>query len=77
MARLTASVHRVLGAAIAGRGSSLADRQYLDLEGEAGLYQTEHRVYGRAGLPCTVCGWPVERARFGARSAFLCRSCQR
>ena len=49
VARLTASVHRVLGAAIAGRGSSLADRQYLDLEGEAGLYQTEHRVYGRAG----------------------------
>jgi formamidopyrimidine-DNA glycosylase len=75
--RLAVSVRKVLGAAIAGRGSSLADRQYLDLDGEAGLYQMEHKVYGRAGEPCTACGRQVERARFGARSAFVCRSCQR
>ena len=75
--RLGGSIRSVLEAAIVDRGSSLRDRQYLDLEGQAGRYQAEHKVYGRAGQACTVCGAPVERLRFGARSAFACCACQR
>lgn len=67
----------VLGAAIASRGSSLADRQYVDLYGELGDAQSGHRVYARAGEPCLRCGSTIVRLPIGARSAFSCRKCQR
>ncbi|HXW78757.1 MAG TPA: bifunctional DNA-formamidopyrimidine glycosylase/DNA-(apurinic or apyrimidinic site) lyase [Acidimicrobiales bacterium] len=75
--RLTSSVHTILQAAIVGRGSSLADEQYRDLQGEPGRFQLEHKVYGRLGLPCLRCGRQVQRARFGAKSAYFCSGCQR
>jgi formamidopyrimidine-DNA glycosylase len=74
--RLVRATRSVLLAAIAARGSTLADRRYRDLGGSAGAYQLEHRVYGRAGLPCAGCGRPVERLRWGAKSAYVCGSCQ-
>jgi formamidopyrimidine-DNA glycosylase len=60
-----------------GRGSTLTDEQYRDLQGVPGFFQLEHKVYGRAGQPCLSCGREIERLRFGAKSAYLCRSCQR
>lgn len=75
--RLTASVHTILQAAVIGRGSSLADEQYRDLNGEPGRFQLEHKVYGRLGQPCLRCGREVQRARFGAKSAYFCSCCQR
>ncbi len=75
--RLAAATRSVLQSAVAGRGSSLADQQYRDLHGEVGRYQLEHKVYGRLGQPCVNCGRPIERAHFGAKSAYFCRSCQR
>ena len=75
--RLATSVRSVLEAAIVARGSTLGDQQYRDLSGQAGGYQLQHTVYGRAGQPCLSCRSPVQRARFGARSAYLCRKCQR
>jgi formamidopyrimidine-DNA glycosylase len=75
--RLVDATGVILEAAIVGRGSSLADEQYRDLQGLPGFFQLEHRVYGRAGQPCLSCGREVERLRFGAKSAYLCRSCQR
>ena len=76
-ARLLAAIPDVLGAAIEAGGSSLADAQYVDVYGRAGGYQHHHRVYARAGLPCLRCGATVQRVRQGARSAFVCRRCQR
>jgi formamidopyrimidine-DNA glycosylase len=75
--RLVVATGVILEAAILGRGSSLADEQYRDLQGLPGLFQLEHKVYGRAGQPCLSCGREIERVRFGAKSAYLCRSCQR
>jgi formamidopyrimidine-DNA glycosylase len=75
--RLAAATRSVLQSAIVGRGSSLGDQQYRDLQGEGGRYQLEHKVYGRLGQPCVSCGRPIERAHFGAKSAYFCRSCQR
>jgi formamidopyrimidine-DNA glycosylase len=74
--RLTESTHSVLQSAIAARGSSLADEQYRDLRGVPGSFQLEHRVYGRSGQMCVSCGREIERVRFGAKSAYLCRTCQ-
>jgi formamidopyrimidine-DNA glycosylase len=80
-ARSVSAVHEatreVLGKAIAARGSSLADRQYVDLYGELGEAQTGHRVYARSGQPCLRCGSTIVRLPIGTRSAFSCRKCQR
>ena len=75
--RLTESVHSVLQSAIAARGSSLADEQYRDLQGAPGLFQLEHKVYGRVGQKCTSCGREIVRVHFGAKSAYLCQKCQK
>jgi formamidopyrimidine-DNA glycosylase len=75
--RLHGSIRAVLEAAIAARGSSLADAQYRDLGGRPGTFQLQHAVYGRAGAPCTRCGRPIIRAVVGGRSSFFCPRCQR
>jgi formamidopyrimidine-DNA glycosylase len=75
--RLTSSAHSVLESAIAARGSSLADEQYRDLQGAPGLFQLEHKVYGRRGQGCVSCGREIVRVHFGAKSAYLCPKCQK
>jgi len=75
--RLAVSLGRVLEAAIAAGGSTLADRRYLDVQGAAGSYQLEHKVYGRAGHACLRCGGVVQKLKIGAKSAYACLNCQR
>jgi len=75
--RLHEAIGEVLTAAIAARGSSLGDGQYVDLAGLPGTYQERHMVYGRAGAPCPRCGRPIERTVVAQRSHFWCRACQR
>lgn len=75
--RLHESMRAVLAAAIAHRGSSLADQQYRDLSGRPGGYQALHQAYGRAGEPCARCSRPIRRDRAYGRSTFSCPRCQR
>ena len=71
-------MHRVLEAAVGAGGSSLGDNQYVDLMGSGGSYQDDHRVYGRAGLPCVTCGRGIVRRTVSAgRSTHHCPWCQR
>lgn len=74
-ARLVQSVRETLAAAIFAGGSSLRD--FVHGEGKPGYFQQQYFVYGRAGLPCRVCGTPVRSARLGQRSAFFCPTCQK
>ena len=75
--RLHEAIGTVLGEAIAAGGSTLADAQYVDLMGGGGSYQDDHRVYGRAGLPCPTCGrGEIRRLTVGGRSTHLCTRCQ-
>ena len=74
--RLHRAITATLAEAVAHRGSSLRDAQYVDLFGRLGSHQAHHRVYGREGRPCPRCARPVVRRRFGARSTFLCERCQ-
>jgi formamidopyrimidine-DNA glycosylase len=74
--RLHRSMRTILRQAIAARGSSLGDNQYVDLSGDGGSFQERHRVYGREGRPCTSCGRPVERVKWAGRSTFWCPTCQ-
>jgi formamidopyrimidine-DNA glycosylase len=73
--RLAAAIRETLAAAIAAGGSTLRD--YVGGDGRPGYFQQEYFVYGRAGLPCRVCGTPVRRVVVGQRSTFFCPRCQR
>jgi formamidopyrimidine-DNA glycosylase len=80
--RHVATLHRsivdVLTEAIAAGGSTLGDAQYVDLMGEGGSYQDDHRVYGRGGERCPTCGrgW-IRRSVSGGRGTHWCPVCQR
>ena len=67
----------VLQAAVELRGSSLSDAQYVDLAGRPGRASQLHLVYDRQDQPCVTCGRPIVRIRFGGRSSYFCRGCQR
>jgi formamidopyrimidine-DNA glycosylase len=73
--RLAAAIREVLAEAIGAGGSSLRD--YVQADGELGSFQRNFRVYDRAGLPCPVCGRPVQRLVQGGRATFFCARCQR
>ena len=74
-ARLVAAVCETLAAAIAKGGSTLRD--YVDSRGEPGYFQLDYNVYGRAGLPCRVCGAAIRQIRQGGRATSYCPVCQR
>jgi formamidopyrimidine-DNA glycosylase len=75
LARLVDEVRATLSAAIAKGGSTLRD--YVDGDGRPGYFQLEHFVYGRAGLPCRLCGTAIRARRQGGRSTTYCPACQR
>jgi formamidopyrimidine-DNA glycosylase len=75
VARLHASMTKVLAEAIAAKGSTLQD--YRDADGNEGSFQDSHRVYDREGEPCVVCGGSVRMKRIGGRSSHFCPRCQR
>jgi formamidopyrimidine-DNA glycosylase len=75
LSRLHVAVQEVLREAIALGGSSVSD--YVDAEGREGLFQLQHRVYGREGNPCRVCGTPIKRIIIAGRSSHYCPHCQK
>ena len=73
--RLYEALRKVLSEAIAAGGSSISN--YVDADGEEGLFQFDHRVYGREGEPCLSCRSPIKRVVIAGRSAHYCAHCQR
>jgi formamidopyrimidine-DNA glycosylase len=75
--RLHTALLDVLGAAIEAGGSTLADTQYVDIEGQGGWFQVHHRVYDRAGQRCLTCGKAdIVRVVMAGRSTCFCPRCQ-
>jgi formamidopyrimidine-DNA glycosylase len=72
--RLHQALRTVLQAAIRAGGSSVSD--YVDADGEAGYFQIQHKVYGREGQPCRVCGTPIRRIVLAGRGTHFCPQCQ-
>lgn len=66
--RLFAAVQQVLQQAVACKGAN------IDGVFEAGSFPVA--VYGRAGLPCIVCGTSIIKLRVGQRGTHLCPTCQ-
>lgn len=75
LGRLLEAVQAVLREAIQLGGSSVSD--YVGADGEEGFFQLQHRVYGREGEPCLVCGAAIRRVVIGGRSSHFCPKCQR
>jgi formamidopyrimidine-DNA glycosylase len=72
---LRRALRTVLESAIRAGGSSVSD--YVDADGVRGFFQIQHRVYGREGEPCLVCGTRIRRIVLGGRSTHYCPKCQR
>ena len=74
-----AKLHQVmvetLRLAIEHHGSSISD--YVDADGNRGDFQMLHRVYGREGEACTVCGAAIKKAVVAGRGTHYCPVCQR
>lgn len=66
---------RILAKAIRRGGTTVND--YLNSQGETGLFQFELMVYGRVGEPCRVCGTSIRRLVQAGRSTFFCPTCQK
>jgi formamidopyrimidine-DNA glycosylase len=73
--KLHVALKEVLREAIKLGGSSLSD--YVDAEGREGFFQIKHRVYGREGEPCLVCGTAIRRVIIAGRSSHYCPCCQK
>lgn len=73
-ARVLKETRRILKRSIVKGGTTVAN--YLNSRGEAGLFQLELMVYGRAGEPCRRCGQVISRITQGGRSTFFCEGCQ-
>ncbi len=74
-ARLHGALQEVLRRAIELGGSSVSD--YVDADGVRGFFQLEHRVYGRGGEACRVCGTAIKKIVVGGRGTHFCPRCQR
>lgn len=73
--RLRNAIRQVLARAVQQGGSTLRD--FSNADGQAGHFQLEARVYGRAGEPCKTCATPIKGIRQGQRSSFFCPQCQK
>lgn len=73
--RLRRALLQVLRHAIRLGGSSISD--YVGADGERGLFQFEHCVYQRTGLPCRCCQTPIRRILLAGRGTHFCAKCQR
>lgn len=72
--RLAAAIRQVLGESIESGGSTLRD--YRDAAGQAGSFQSRHRVYGRGGEACVTCGTRLAQTTIAQRTTVFCRNCQ-
>ena len=76
--RLNEAIHSILSTAIEAGGSTLSDTQYVDVMGDGGTFQLDHRVYDRAGQRCLTCGKAtIVGVVSGGRSTCFCPRCQR
>ncbi|MEM1008377.1 MAG: bifunctional DNA-formamidopyrimidine glycosylase/DNA-(apurinic or apyrimidinic site) lyase, partial [Myxococcota bacterium] len=72
---LIQNIRHVLSRGIEFGGVSARD--YVNAEGLQGKMQEQLYVYGRAGLPCKVCGEVIHKSRVAGRGTHFCVRCQR
>ncbi len=73
--RLFKGIKRILTDAVSHAGSSVWE--FVRPNGEWGTYGLMHKVYGRAGEKCKVCGSIIKSIKFNGRTGSFCPVCQR
>lgn len=68
------AIKKILDQAIRKGGTTLKD--FVNSEGKPGYFSQQLNVYGRAGLPCVICGLPLQSCILGQRSTVFCEHCQ-
>jgi len=72
--RLAVIIRKVLKQAVDRGGSTIQDHRTAD--GGWGSFQKLHKVYGRAGQPCTTCKAPLASRLVQQRMTVFCSTCQ-
>jgi len=72
--RLRRELRTVLKKAVRLGGSSVSN--YVDADGEKGMFQFEHFVYQRTGEPCRECQTLIRRIVVAGRGTHYCPNCQ-
>jgi formamidopyrimidine-DNA glycosylase len=72
--KLVHAVKHILQDAIHRGGTTLKD--FLHSDGKPGYFSHELKVYGRAGLPCIICGEKLKAVQIGQRNTVYCEQCQ-
>ena len=57
--------------------NAISFEEYLKTRGKDYRNTPYLQVYGRAGMPCPVCGTPLERTVIAGRSSVYCPHCQK
>lgn len=73
--RLHREIIETLSEAVSKGGSTV--RSYVNSQGQIGMFQLEHFVYGREGEVCKICGSPLEKSVVGGRGTHYCANCQK
>jgi formamidopyrimidine-DNA glycosylase len=71
---LAQAIQQTLQQALELGGTTLRD--FSDVHGSVGRFQTQSRVYGHEGKPCLHCQTPIERVVQLQRSTYFCPQCQ-
>jgi formamidopyrimidine-DNA glycosylase len=73
--RLHRAIRAVLKDGVERRGTTFSSFQ--DAAGREGENQHHLRVYGRQGLPCLRCAYPLAKVTVGGRTTSYCPRCQK
>ncbi len=65
----------VLNEGIKYRGSTLADKMYVDIFGNSGEYQNHFKIYSKD--KCPNCGSKVSVKKINGRGTYFCPNCQK
>lgn len=71
---LHAEIQRIIRTAVDQGGSSVAN--YIMADGSRGTYAREHKVYGKGGKECLVCGNALVKTTMNNRTTVFCLHCQ-
>jgi formamidopyrimidine-DNA glycosylase len=72
--RLGSAISEILQKAVKSMGSTIDT--YKNPYGEEGSAQKWHKVYGKVGKSCSICGTSITRIVQDKRSTFFCKKCQ-
>lgn len=72
--RLNKAIVRSIQDGIKYGGSSRAN--FVNAEGEKGLFLDYAYVYNRKGAPCKICKTPIKKLELAGRGTYYCPNCQ-